>query len=92
MDKKLHETTNLCVEIMNSTQQVKGNLVTWYKFAVAIRRKHDAKSLYCGSFLWNVKIHKKLILFWVHRFFSFGKILMIRIFDLILDFSKEMHP
>ena len=33
----------------------------------------------------------KLILFWVYRFFSFGKILMIRIFDLILDFSKEMH-
>ena len=26
MDKKLHETTNLCVEIMNSTQQVKGKL------------------------------------------------------------------
>ena len=26
MDKKLHETTNLCVEIMNSTQQVNGKL------------------------------------------------------------------
>ena len=26
MDKKLHETTNLCVEIMNSTRQVKGKL------------------------------------------------------------------
>ena len=26
MDKKLHETTNLCVEIMNSTLQVKGKL------------------------------------------------------------------
>ena len=26
MDKKLHETTNLCVEIMNSTQQVKRKL------------------------------------------------------------------
>ena len=31
MDKKLRETTNLCVEIMNSKRQVKGNFVTWYK-------------------------------------------------------------
>ena len=30
MDKKLRETTNLCVEIVNS------NLVTWYKFAFAV--------------------------------------------------------
>ena len=30
MDKKLRETTNLCVEIMNSKGQVRGNLVTWY--------------------------------------------------------------
>ena len=35
MDKKLRETTNLCVEIINSKRQVKGNLVTWYKFAFA---------------------------------------------------------
>ena len=27
MDKKLRETTNLCVEIMNSKRQVKGELV-----------------------------------------------------------------
>ena len=34
MDKNLRETTNLCVEIMNSKRQVEGeNLVTWYKFA-----------------------------------------------------------
>ena len=26
MDKKLHETTNLCVEIINSKKQVKGKL------------------------------------------------------------------
>ena len=26
MDKKLRETTNLCVEIMNSERQVKGKL------------------------------------------------------------------
>ena len=26
MDKKLRETTNLCVEIMNSKRQVKGKL------------------------------------------------------------------
>ena len=26
MDKKLHETTNLCVEIMNGKKQVKGKL------------------------------------------------------------------
>ena len=24
---------NLCVEIMNNKRQVRGNLVTWYKFA-----------------------------------------------------------
>ena len=37
MDKKLRETTNLCVEIMNRKWQVKGgNLVTWYKFAFAV--------------------------------------------------------
>ena len=29
-------TTNLCEEIMNSKQQVMGNLVTWYKFAFAV--------------------------------------------------------
>ena len=34
MDKKLRETTNLCVEIMNSKRQQWGNLDTWYKFAL----------------------------------------------------------
>ena len=58
MDKKLHETTNLCVEIMNSTRQ-RGKLVTQYVFAVAIRHKHDAKCLYRGSFLWNIKMYEK---------------------------------
>ena len=38
MNKKLRETTNLCVEIMNSKRQVMGNLVTWYKFAFAVWR------------------------------------------------------
>ena len=33
----------------------------------------------------------KIIPLWIHRFFSQRKILMIRIFDLILDFSKETH-
>ena len=33
----------------------------------------------------------KVIPFWIHRFFSQWKVLMIRIFDLILDFSKETH-
>ena len=42
MDKKLRETTNLCVEIMNSKRQVKGNFDAWYKFAFAVRRKRDA--------------------------------------------------
>ena len=37
MDKKLGVTTHLCVEIMNS----KGNMVMWYKFAFAVRRKRD---------------------------------------------------
>ena len=34
----------------------------------------------------------KTILFWIHRFFSWRKILMMWIFDLILDFSKETDP
>ena len=43
MDKNLYETTNLCVEIMNSIgDKQRGNLVTWYKFAFAIWRKSDA--------------------------------------------------
>ena len=36
MDNKLCETTNLGVEIMNSKRQVKGKLLTWYKFAFAV--------------------------------------------------------
>ena len=42
MDEKLRETTYLCVEIMNSKRQVKLNLVTWYKFEFAVRRKRHA--------------------------------------------------
>ena len=42
MDEKLRETTYLCVEIMNSKRQVKRNLVTWYKFEFAVRRKRHA--------------------------------------------------
>ena len=34
MDRKLHETTKLCVELMNS--KLRGNLVTWYKFDVHV--------------------------------------------------------
>ena len=36
MGKKLLETTNLCVEIMNSKRQVMGNLVTWFKLEFAV--------------------------------------------------------
>ena len=36
MDEKMLETTNFGVEIMNRKRQVKGNLVTWYKFAFAV--------------------------------------------------------
>ena len=42
MDKKLRETTNLCVEIMNSKRQVKGKLK---KFAFAVRHNRDALPL-----------------------------------------------
>ena len=42
MDKKLRETTNLCVEIMNNKRQVMENLVTSFKFAFAFCRKRDA--------------------------------------------------
>ena len=34
MDKKLPETTYLCVEIMNSKRQKGETLVTWYKLAL----------------------------------------------------------
>ena len=40
MDKKLPETTKLCVDIMNSKRQVYckgGNMVTWYKFVFAVK-------------------------------------------------------
>ena len=30
MDRKLHETTKIYVELMNS--KLRGNLLTWYKF------------------------------------------------------------
>ena len=40
MDKKLHETTNFCVEIMNSKRLVMGNLVTWFRFAYAVGRQN----------------------------------------------------
>ena len=43
---------------------------------------------YCGSFLWKWMKHNP----WIHRFLSWRKIVMILIFDLILDFSKETHP
>ena len=36
MYEKLRETTNLCVEILNSWRQTKGNFVTWYKFAFSV--------------------------------------------------------
>ena len=39
INKKLRETTNLCVEIMNSKRQEKGKLK---KFAFAVRRNRDA--------------------------------------------------
>ena len=56
MDKKLRETTHLCVEIMNS----KRNMVTWYKFAFAVWRKRDDYNLtdsanYASLFAWNLR-------------------------------------
>ena len=42
MDKKLPESTNLGVEIMNSiNDKQRGNLVTWYKFVFTVWRKRD---------------------------------------------------
>ena len=34
----------------------------------------------------------KIIFFCIHRSFSWRKLIMIRIFYLILDFNKETHP
>ena len=45
MDKKLLETANLCVELMNGKRQVKGKLGLWYKFAFAVWRKRDGSVL-----------------------------------------------
>ena len=48
----------------------------------------------CYSF-WRIPPERnewKIILFRLHCFFSWQKILTIQIFDLILDFSKETHP
>ena len=42
MNKELPETTNLCVELMNSKRQAMGNLVTWHQFLFAVWRKRDA--------------------------------------------------
>ena len=42
MDKKLRETTNLCVEIMDRKRQVKGKLGHVVQIGIAVRRKHDA--------------------------------------------------
>ena len=52
MNKKLRETTNLCVEIMNSKRQVMENLVTWYKFAFAVWR-NEMINLFI-DYLYNV--------------------------------------
>ena len=46
MDKKLRETTNLCVEIWTVNDKLWGNLVTWYKDPFAVWRKRDAYPLY----------------------------------------------
>ena len=42
MDKKLRDTTILCIEIMISKRQVKGKLVTWHKFSFAVGGNRDA--------------------------------------------------
>ena len=47
MNTKLRETTKLCVEIMNRIKrQLRGNLITWYKFSFAVRHKPDAQPLF----------------------------------------------
>ena len=37
----LRESANLCVEILNSRRQTKGDLVTWYKFAFSVWHKRE---------------------------------------------------
>ena len=41
MDKKLRETANLCVEIMNGKRQMR-KMVTWYKLVFAVWRQREA--------------------------------------------------
>ena len=48
MDKQLCETTNICVETMNSKRQVMGKLddhMHWYKLVLAVWCKRDV--LHC---------------------------------------------
>ena len=33
-----------------------------------------------------------MILFWIHRFFSYRQVLMMLIFNLILELGKETYP
>ena len=63
MDKNLRETTNLCVEIMNSIgDKQRGNLVTWYKFPFAVWRKGDvnlsnlSKDIGCFEVAWRERL------------------------------------
>ena len=48
MDKKLRETTNLCVEIMNSKRQVKGEL------------GHVVQVLSCANLMLNLFVKFRL--------------------------------
>ena len=77
------------------------NYISYFNYPKANRPEYNERSANlrhcqqpCYSFfgipsmLWVVPIE----IFWIHRFFSYRKILIIRIFDLILDFSKETHP
>ena len=61
MDKKLHQTTNSCVAIMNSRRQAKGKLGHMVKFTFAVLRKRDASTLLCLFTMKLQIIEKKLV-------------------------------
>ena len=88
-----------CEIISNSVLESQGWKRLWrvWMSADLDNTKHFG-NFFFGFFSFFLSLHENpfkhftIIPFRIHRFFSQRKILMIRIFDRILDFSKETHP
>ena len=53
-----------------------------------------SKTRYFGHKILSLSLLRirRMILFWIHRFFSYRQVLMMLIFNLILELSKETYP